>query len=87
MYIICYYYDVYNIYSLDFYELAVEERFALADLDHGYGLVVVVDHAERRWFQLVSRVRLGRTLGGGVDRAKDGDLEQQQPQEWHRHRG
>lgn len=49
-------------YSLDFDEFAVEKRFGLADFDNGYGLVVVVNHAEGFWIQFESRVRLGRAL-------------------------
>jgi len=59
------------IYSLDFDEFAVEERFAFADLDDGYGLIVVVDHAQRQRFQFEARVRLRGTLGAR-GRANDG---------------
>lgn len=57
---------------LDLDEFAVEQRFAFADLDDGYGLIVVVDHSQRRGIQLVARVRLGRTGGRGhaIDRGQ-----------------
>jgi len=63
------------IYSLDFYELTVEERLAFANLHDGYGLVMVINHTQRRWLQLVSRVSFGRaarTVGPPEDGGQQG---------------
>jgi hypothetical protein len=55
---------------VDFDELAVEERFAFADFHNSYGLVMVINHAQRRWLQLVSRVSFGRA-GHTISPAED----------------
>lgn len=75
------------IYSLDFDEFAVKERFAFTNLHNGYSLVMVINHAQRRWLQLVSRVSFGRavhTVGPAEDDGKQGA---NQPQIRRRHFG
>lgn len=75
------------IYLLDFDELAVEERFSFANLHNGYGLVMMINHAQRRWFQLVSSVSFGWAVHTVCPADDASQQDANQPQVRHRHFG